>query len=73
MKCWESLSEQQREDYRYKPSGVLIEELPRFRNDLAHPESWNLVAVPRSQLSVYELLVDIVARLWPDASPANMP
>jgi hypothetical protein len=63
--CWGGLSEKQREHYRYKPSGVLIEELSRFRNDMAHPESWNLVTVPRSPLSAYELLIDIVARLWP--------
>jgi hypothetical protein len=65
--CWNSLTEKQREHYRYKSAGVLIEELPRFRNDLAHPESWNLVAVPRSPLGTFELLIDIVARLWPDA------
>jgi hypothetical protein len=63
--CWDGLTERQREHYRYKPSGVLIEELPRFRNDMAHPENWNLVTVPRSPLTAYELLIDIVARLWP--------
>jgi len=65
QRCWHGLTEKQREHYSYKPSGVLIEELPRFRNDMAHPESWNLVTVPRSPLSAYELLIDIVARLWP--------
>jgi hypothetical protein len=68
--CWESLSEKQREHYRYKPARILTEELPRFRNDMAHPESWNLVAIPRSSLTVYELLVDVAARLWPDSDPA---
>jgi hypothetical protein len=51
--------------YRYKPSGALIEELPRFRNDMAHPESLNRMTVPQSPLSAYELLIDIIARLWP--------
>jgi len=65
QRCWGSLSQKQQEHYRYKPSGVLIEELPRFRNDLAHPEKWNLIAPPGSPLGAYELLIDIVRRLWP--------
>src|ERR1035438_10211868 len=43
QKCWSGLSEKQRQHYQYKPSGVLIEELPKFRNDMAHPEFWNMV------------------------------
>jgi hypothetical protein len=62
------LTEKQREHYRFKPSGILIEQLPRFRNDMAHPESWNFVTVPGSAVRAYDLLIDIVARLWPDVS-----
>src|ERR1035441_2267620 len=64
QRCWNGLSEKQRQHYQYKPSAVLIEELPRFRNDMAHPESWNLVLPPRAPLEGYQLLIDIVARLW---------
>ena len=46
QRCWDGLNEKQREHYRFKPSGVLIEELPRLRNDMAHPASCNLVTVP---------------------------
>jgi hypothetical protein len=63
--CWAGLPEERRKQYRYKPSEVLIEELPRFRNEMAHPR-WNLVTPPRSALGAYELLIDIARRLWPD-------
>lgn len=66
--CWAGLTEKQREHYSFKSSGVLVEELPRFRNDMAHPQSWNFVTVPRSAVNAYALLVDIVSRLWPTPS-----
>ena len=66
QKCWNGLSEKQRQHYLPKPSGVLIEELPKFRNDMAHPEFWNMVVPPRSPLGAYELAVDILSRLWPN-------
>ncbi len=65
LQCWKSLSERQREQYKYKPSGILIEELPRLRNEMAHPRS-NRVTPPRTALGAYELLIDIARRLWPD-------
>lgn len=64
--CWERLTERQRKHYEPKASTVLIEELPRFRNLMAHPKHFNLVTPPRSPLSAFELLVDIVGRLWPN-------
>ncbi len=63
--CWASLPEKRRKHYQYKLSEVLIEELPRFRNEMAHPR-WNLVTPPRSALGAYELLIDIARRLWSD-------
>ncbi len=65
QRCWSNLSEKQREHCRPKLSDALIEELPRFRNEMAHP-AWNLVTPPRSALGAYALLIDIVKRLWPD-------
>jgi hypothetical protein len=64
-KCWDGLSEAQRKHYGPKGSSILIEELPRFRNMMAHPNQFNLVTPPRSPLSAFQLLIDIVSRLWP--------
>jgi hypothetical protein len=63
--CWDGLSDSQRKHYQPKPSTVLIEELPRFRNMMAHPQRFNLMTPPRSPLSAFQLLTDIVGRLWP--------
>lgn len=65
--CWKGLSESPRKNCQSKASTVLIEELPRFRNLMAHPRHFNLVTPPRSPLSAYQLLIDIVSRLWPSA------
>jgi hypothetical protein len=65
--CWEGLSERQRKHYQAKTSTVLIEELPRFRNMMAHPKQFNLVTPPGSPLSAFQLLTDIVSRLWPQS------
>jgi hypothetical protein len=65
QKCWHSLSERQQKHYQSKASTVLIEELPKFRNMMAHPQRFNFVTVPRSALSGYQLLIDVVSRLWP--------
>jgi hypothetical protein len=64
--CWDGLSDSQRKHYQPKASTVLIEELPRFRNMMAHPKHFNLVTPPRSPLSAFQLLTDIVSRLWPN-------
>jgi hypothetical protein len=64
--CWFGLTDEQREHYRYKASGVLIEELPRLADCLAHPDWCNSVVGPRSSLSAYQLLIDVVSRLWID-------
>jgi hypothetical protein len=65
QKCWQSLNERQQRGYQSKASTVLIEELPKFRNMMAHPQRFNFVTVPRSALSGYQLLIDMVSRLWP--------
>lgn len=65
---WEGLSDSQRKQFEPKTSKVLIEELPRFRNMMAHPKQFNLVTPPRSPLSAFQLLIEIVGRLWPNSS-----
>ena len=67
--CWDGLSDRQRKLYQPKASTVLIEELPRFRNMMDHLKHFNLVTPPRSPLSAFQLLTDIVSRLWPGDSP----
>jgi hypothetical protein len=63
LNCWNGLSEIQKNHYRPKTSTVLVEELPRFRNMMAHPR-FNLIVFPRAPIGTYELLVDVVTRLW---------
>lgn len=62
--CWNGLNEAQKKHYMRKASTVLVDELPRFRNMMAHPQHFNLIVFPRAPIGTYELLVDIVARLW---------
>jgi len=71
--AWFALTDEQSEHYRYKPSAVLIEELPRLADALAHPEWCNLLAGPRSPLKAYELLIEFVASLWPAPSKPTWP
>lgn len=69
--CWNKLSDKQRRHYSPKPADAIIEELPRIRNDLAHP--WfNMILPPRSAVGAYDLATDILRRLWPDV-PAQCP
>ncbi len=53
---WDSVSERQHKQHGPKPSAVLIEELPKFRNMMAHPQRFNLVMPPHSPLAAFELL-----------------
>lgn len=69
--CWEKLSEDQRRQYAPKPADPIIEELPRLRNDMAHP--WfNMVLPPRSAVGAYDLATDILRRLWPALPTRNL-
>lgn len=62
--CWNRLTEAQRRKYQPKPSTMLVEALPRLRNMMAHPHHFNLIVFPRAPIGTYELLVDVVTRLW---------
>lgn len=61
--CWFRLSEEEQRRYQSCPAEVLVEELPKFSDELAHPEI-NLIVAPRSALGAYQLAVDILGRLW---------
>lgn len=71
--CWFGLTEEQRKQYSYRSSGVLIEELPRLAASLGHPSICNTLVGPRSSLGAYELMTDIVSRLWPDSKKPRRP
>jgi hypothetical protein len=62
--CWDRLSDAQRKHYQAKASTVLIEELPKFRNMMAHPKRFTLVTPPGSPLATFQLLTDIAGLLW---------
>jgi hypothetical protein len=61
--CWNKLPRQKRQHFQPKNSTVLIDGLPQLRNEMAHP-NFNLTVFPRAPVGTFELLVDIVARLW---------
>ena len=64
LNCWNGLTEAQKNHYRPKASTVLVEELPRFRNMMAHPQHFNFTVFPRAPIGTYQLLIEVVARLW---------
>jgi hypothetical protein len=64
--CWENLSDAQRADLTANPAKVLTDELPNFRNEMAHPRFYNFVVVPGASVRAFDLLTDMVNRLWPD-------
>lgn len=62
--CWENLSDAQRAELSANHGKVLTEELPNFRNKMAHPLSYNFVVVPGAPVRAFDLLTDIVNHLW---------
>lgn len=65
--CWGNLSDAERAELTANPAKVLTEELPNFRNDMAHPRFYNFVVVPGAAVRAFDLLTNIVSRLWPDS------
>jgi len=65
--CWEHLDDTQRAGLTANPAKVLTDELPNFRNEMAHPRFYNFVVVPSAAVRAFDLLTDIVSRLWPGA------
>jgi hypothetical protein len=50
LNCWNGLDEAKKNHYRPKASTILVEELPRFRNRMAHPEHFNLIVFRRAPI-----------------------
>lgn len=66
FQAWDQLPPEEKEKHFGDGGTVLIQELPRLRNLLAHPSEKNRMTVgPSGAIESYELLVEIVSRLWP--------
>jgi len=61
--CWGSLSGAQRAELTATPAQVLTDELPNFRNEMAHPRFYNFIVVPGAAVRAFDLLTDMVSRL----------
>jgi len=61
---WNSLSDDEKRKFQYNNAQILVEEIPKLRNDLAHPNitNWNLP--PRSAIDGYWQVVEILNQLW---------
>lgn len=66
--CWGNLSDTQRAELAANPAKVLTDELPNFRNEIAHPRFYNFVVVPGAAVRAFDLLTNMVNCLWPDAA-----
>jgi len=63
--AWQNLPPAEQEKHYGDNASILICELPGLRNLLAHPSEINRMTVgPSGAIESYELLVDIVSRLW---------
>ena len=64
-KLWSSLSDKEKREFQYNNAQILIEEIPKLRNELAHPETVNWILPPRSAIDGYWQVVEILNHLWP--------
>jgi hypothetical protein len=65
---WTALTDEERARYAFKPLDVIIDELPRLRNELAHPASFNMTLAVRSAVDGYWQAIEIISRLWQEPS-----
>lgn len=64
-KLWDSLSDEKKSEFQYNNAQILIEEIPKLRNELAHPKTVNWIFPPRSAIDGYWQVVEILNHLWP--------
>jgi hypothetical protein len=62
---WDSLSDEEKSGFQYNNAQILIEEIPKLRNELAHPATVNWIFPPRSSIDGYWQVVEILNHLWP--------
>ena len=62
---WDSLSNERKSEFQYNNAQIFIEEIPKLRNGLAHPETVNWILPPRSAIDGYWQVVEILNHLWP--------
>ena len=65
--CLGKLSDTQRAELTANPAKVLTDELPNFRNEMAHPRFYSFVVVPGAAVRASDLLTNLVSCLWPDS------
>jgi len=63
-RAWANLGPEGQKAYMVDNAAILIEELPRLRNEMAHP-TFNMVSFPRSAIDAYRQLIEICRHLWP--------
>lgn len=61
---WDRLSPDERKGFQYNNAQVIAEEIPKLRNELAHPETTNWIVPPRSAIDGYWQVVEIFNHLW---------
>ena len=47
------------------PVGISPNAIAKMRNSMAHPKDFNIVIFPGAAFDVFELLMNVLARLWP--------
>lgn len=63
--AWDGLTLEDQKRYYGDHATILIEALPHLRNAMAHCE-FELTLFPDAPLGAYELLIEVVSRLWPN-------
>lgn len=64
--CWQNLRDEDRASLKRTAAELLTQELPNFRNMMAHPRDYNFLTFPNAPLRAFDLLTDVVSRLWAD-------
>ena len=64
MELWGSLKEDEKAKFISGNRQIIIEEIPRTRNLLAHPSIANWIFPPREAIECYWQTVEIINHLW---------
>ena len=49
------------------PDGISPDAIAKMRNSMAHPKGFNIVMFPGAAFDIFELLIRVLAQLWPVA------
>jgi hypothetical protein len=53
---------------RFLPVNTSADAIRKLRNSMAHPRQFNMVSFPGPAVDCFELLVEMLAKLWPSAT-----